>query len=105
MANLVALRIAQLQPADQYMDCNNVHITLQVEGGRVIEVMVSLPNNRATVGMPGSPAYRSVDLSKEEQDIVAEAARKLYDLSRAQYFARKEGESQQNALTILESLI
>jgi len=116
VAQMIALRIAEL-PAEHSFSGSTMWLNLPIRGGDgVVEVRVQAEPNRAywalnrcgascQVGMPGSPKYRSVDLTQAEQLVIADAAHALHWRTADARAAARDAESQHSALDILEHLI
>jgi len=116
MAQMIALRIAEL-PAEHSFCGRTMWLNLPIRGGEgVVEVRVEAEPNRGywannrwgancRVGMPGSPKYRSVDLTQAEQLVIADAAHALHWRTTDARAAARDAESQHSALDILEHLI
>jgi hypothetical protein len=122
-ANMLALQIAGLSASDEYIEASSrCSFDLKVaDKSRVIEVSLSnersdasieisfsvhkLKNLKLSIGMPGAPKYRSVELSCDEAKIVVDQILALRARSRQQKRARLDAENQQNAITLLEHLL
>ena len=105
MAHFIALRLTQLQPEGKYRECEGFW-TLNLREGRTLEVRWDfrrLP--RVTVGVAGSPRYRSVELTKEEQSVIMRPLIQLRMASEERERVRLEHESQCAALEVLEDLL
>lgn len=107
MAELIALKIAQLPPEPNAPYKANEGIKeLSLRDGRKIEISID-DRDRQTirVGLPGAPAYRTVELNTEEQQIIFRELLAWEDRSLKVHFANQEADSQDAALEILEGLI
>ncbi len=109
MANMLALRIAQLPARADH--CHISFLEIPLHDGRKIEVRLRTMTNgmvewyEVTVGLPGSPQYRTVDLSHDEQQVVGRQFKELHKRSRELKAVEDDAASQHTALTILEGLL
>lgn len=115
MAALIATKILRLEPHDGLI--NRDFFELELSDGREVEVRRSMAHIRSmysalvpirakiTVGLPGAPAYRTIELTEQEQKIIDEAICQLYKMCRERKQARIESESRHAALEITEGLL
>jgi len=105
MAHFIALRLTKLQPEDKYMSGEGSW-TMSLRDNRTLEVRWDfrrLP--RVTVGVAGSPRYRSVELTKEEQSVIMRPLIQLRMASEERERVQLEHDSQCAALEVLEDLL
>jgi hypothetical protein len=122
-ANLLAIQIASLPAADKYIEASSrCSFELKIaDKSRVIEVSLfnersdasleisfsvhKLKHLKLSIGMPGLPKYRSVELNVDEAQIVVGQILSLRARSWRKKRARLDAENQHNAITLLEHLL
>lgn len=112
LADLLLLRLVAI-PLDQvrYNDHDTFAADIPLKGGGHIEVQLSTRINGArqfynlTVGIPGAPVYRSIDLKGTERDRVINAIMQRREQWRKEREAKKDADNQFHAIDAIERLI